>query len=144
MKKRLGVIFVIAVLATHATAQQSFDVISVKPNDSTSPSDLRISPQRFSCINATLRQLIQVAYDVRPYQLTSLPAWADSAHFDVAATTGVPASPWLWAQPFLLTFIGGVFADAYEGPRPRLALAAGASILLLQVVFCVLSLPGLL
>ena len=93
MKKRLGVIFVIAVLATHATAQQSFDVISVKPNDSTSPSDLRISPQRFSCINATLRQLIQVAYDVRPYQLTSLPAWADSAHFDVAATTGVPASP---------------------------------------------------
>jgi hypothetical protein len=59
-------------------------------------------------------------------------------------TTGVPASPWLWAQPFLLTFIGGVFADAYEGPRPRLALAAGASILLLQVVFCVLSLPGLL
>jgi hypothetical protein len=58
--------------------------------------------------------------------------------------TGVAASPWLWAQPFLLTFIGGVFADAYEGPRPRLALAAGASILLLQVIFCVLSLPGLI
>jgi hypothetical protein len=59
-------------------------------------------------------------------------------------TTGVPASPWLWAQPFLLTFAGGVFADAYESPRPRLALAAGGSIVLLQAVFCVLSLPGLL
>jgi hypothetical protein len=59
-------------------------------------------------------------------------------------TTGVPSSPWIWAQPFLLTFIGGVFADAYESPRPRLALAAGGSIVLLQVVFCVLSLPGLL
>jgi hypothetical protein len=59
-------------------------------------------------------------------------------------TTGVPASPWLWAQPFLLTFVGGVFADAYESPRPRLALAACGSIVLLQAVFCVLSLPGLL
>jgi hypothetical protein len=59
-------------------------------------------------------------------------------------TTGVPASPWLWAQPFLLTFIGGVFADAYESPRPRLALAAGGAIVLLQAVFCILSLPGLL
>lgn len=59
-------------------------------------------------------------------------------------TTGVPSSPWLWAQAFLFTFIGGVFADAYEAPRPRLALASGGAILALQVVFCVLALPGLL
>ena len=58
--------------------------------------------------------------------------------------TGAPGSPWLWALPFLLTFVGGVFADAYEGPRGRLALAAGGAIVLLQAVFCVLSLPGLL
>ena len=57
---------------------------------------------------------------------------------------GVPGSPWLWALPFLLTFVGGVFADAYEGPRGRLAMAAAGTILLLQAVFCVLSLPGLL
>src|ERR1035441_7951861 len=31
--------------------------------------------------------------------------------------TGAPGSPLLWALPFLLTLIGGVFADAYEGPR---------------------------
>jgi hypothetical protein len=59
-------------------------------------------------------------------------------------TTGVHATPWLWAVPFLLTFIGGVFADAYEGPRRKLALAAGGAVVLLQVVFCLLSLPGLL
>ncbi len=59
-------------------------------------------------------------------------------------TTGVRATPWLWALPFLLTFIGGVFADAYESPRRRLALAAGAAIVLLQVLFCLLSLPGLI
>jgi hypothetical protein len=59
-------------------------------------------------------------------------------------TTGVPGAPWLWALPFLLTFIGGVFADAYESPRSRLALAAGGAIVLLQAAFCLLSLPGLL
>ena len=59
-------------------------------------------------------------------------------------TTGVHAAPWLWAVPFLLTFIGGVFADAYEGPRHKLALAAGGAVVLLQAVFCLLSLPGLL
>ncbi len=58
--------------------------------------------------------------------------------------TGVPGTPWLWALPFLLTFIGGVFADAYESPRPRLALAAGAALVALQVIFCLLSLPGLI
>jgi len=58
--------------------------------------------------------------------------------------TGAPGSPWLWALPFLLTFVGGVFADAYEGPRGRLAMGAAGAILLLQAAFCVLSLPGLL
>jgi hypothetical protein len=59
-------------------------------------------------------------------------------------TTGVPGSPWLWSLPFLLTFVGGVFADAYEGPRGRLMMGASGAILMLQAVFCVLSLPGLL
>ena len=58
--------------------------------------------------------------------------------------TGVPGSPWLWALPFLLTFVGGIFADACEGPRGRLVLGAAGAIVLLQAVFCVLSLPGLL
>jgi hypothetical protein len=59
-------------------------------------------------------------------------------------TTGTPGSPWLWALPFLLTFAGGVFADAYDAPRGRLAMAAAGAIIVLQAVFCVLSLPGLL
>jgi hypothetical protein len=59
-------------------------------------------------------------------------------------TKGVPGAPWLWALPFLLTFIGGVFADAYEEPRGRLAQCAAGAIVLLQAIFCMLSLPGLL
>jgi hypothetical protein len=59
-------------------------------------------------------------------------------------TPGVRSTPWLWALPFLFTFIGGVFADAYESPRRNLALAAAAAVVLLQAVFCILSLPGLI
>src|SRR5436305_388871 len=94
MKKTLGGVLLVAALATYAAAQKSFDVISVKPNDSVnSPSPLTVSPQRFSWTNATFRQLIQTGYDIRPYQLIGLPAWADSSRFDVMATTSSPASP---------------------------------------------------
>jgi hypothetical protein len=59
-------------------------------------------------------------------------------------TTGVRSTPWLWALPFLLTFIAGTLADAYDSSRRKVALAAGGAIVLLQAVFCLLSLPGLL
>ena len=62
----------------------------------------------------------------------------------VVTKSAYGTAPWLWALPFLLTFVGGVFADAYEAPKGRLAMAAAGAIVLLQAVFCVLSLPGLL
>jgi len=62
----------------------------------------------------------------------------------VLVMTGAPGSPWLWGVPFLLTFIGGVFADAYDSPRGPLALAAAGAIALLQAALCILSLPGLI
>jgi len=62
----------------------------------------------------------------------------------VLATTGVPSTPWLWALPFLLTFIGGVFADAYETRKGRVAMAAAGGVVVLQAVFCVLSVAAVL
>ncbi|WP_420238642.1 hypothetical protein ACOBR2_03285 [Telmatobacter bradus] len=53
------------------------------------------------------------------------------------------ALPCLWAVPFVLTFVAGVFADAYESHRPRLAIAAGAAVVALQVLFGLLSVVGL-
>ena len=58
-------------------------------------------------------------------------------------TRGVSATPWLWALPFLLTFIGGVFADAFESNRRKLFIAAAASLVVLQVVLCIMSLQRL-
>jgi len=64
--------------------------------------------------------------------------------FVTLVMTGTPGSPWLWSLPFLLTFVGGVFADAYEGPRGRLAMAAAGAILALQAGLCVANLAGVL
>jgi uncharacterized protein (TIGR03435 family) len=91
-------------------AQKVFDVVSVKPNVSASgPSDPIISPQRFSWINVRLRQLIQVGYEVRPYQLIGLPDWADSARFDVTATVNFPAS-----RQEMNTMLQSVLADRFD------------------------------
>jgi hypothetical protein len=58
-------------------------------------------------------------------------------------TTGVQAQPWLWALPFLLTFVGGVFADALETKQRRIFLVATGGILVMQVVLCLVALPGI-
>jgi len=58
--------------------------------------------------------------------------------------TGAPGSPWVWAQPFLITFIGGVFADAYESKRGRMALIAAIAIVALQAALCLSSLPRMI
>lgn len=55
-------------------------------------------------------------------------------------TPGGFSDPALWALPFLLAFIGGVFADALEGRHRRLLLAAAGSILLLEAGLSVASL----
>ena len=58
--------------------------------------------------------------------------------------TGAPGSPWIWALPFLLAFIAGVFADAYESERGRMALIAAAAIVVLQAALCLASLPSMI
>ena len=55
----------------------------------------------------------------------------------VLVTAGVQGSPWLWSLPFMLTFVGGVFADGFETPRRRSSLVAAVSIVAMQIIVCV-------
>jgi len=73
-----------------AQAQPSFEVISIKPSRS---SDARMAfnmqtPGRFSAVNVTVRRLIEVAYNIKDFQLTGGPRWIGSDRFDVEATPG--------------------------------------------------------
>jgi hypothetical protein len=58
-------------------------------------------------------------------------------------TTGVKSEPWLWALPFLITFVGGVFADALETPRRKVFLLATWAVVVAQAGLCVVSLWGM-
>jgi hypothetical protein len=56
-------------------------------------------------------------------------------------TTQTVSQPWLWALPFLFTFVGGVFADVLEMRQRKMFLALSGAILLMQAVLCLSLLP---
>jgi hypothetical protein len=56
-------------------------------------------------------------------------------------TTQTVSQPWVWALPFLFTFVGGVFADVLEMRQRKMFLALSGTILLLQAVLCLSFLP---
>jgi hypothetical protein len=56
-------------------------------------------------------------------------------------TTGVQSQPWLWAIPFLITFISGVFADVLESRHRRIFLFATGSLLFAQAALSIAGLP---
>ena len=56
-------------------------------------------------------------------------------------TTQTASQPWLWALPFLFTFLGGVFADALETRQRKLFLALSGALLLTQALVCLVLLP---
>jgi hypothetical protein len=58
-------------------------------------------------------------------------------------TTGVASEPWLWALPFLIAFVGGVFADALETRRRRAFLWASGVMVVAQAGLCLVSLVGM-
>jgi hypothetical protein len=51
-------------------------------------------------------------------------------------TTQTVTAPWLWALPFLFTFIGGVFADALETRHRKLFLVLTGAVLAAQAMEC--------
>jgi hypothetical protein len=58
-------------------------------------------------------------------------------------TTQTVTAPWLWALPFLFTFIGGVFADALETRYRKLFLLLAGAVLVAQAMECLIALPQL-
>ena len=58
-------------------------------------------------------------------------------------TTQVVSAPWVWALPFLFTFIGGVFADIFETRQRKLFLMLAGAILVTQAALCWTTMAGL-
>ena len=58
-------------------------------------------------------------------------------------TTQVISAPWLWALPFLFTFIGGVFADMLETRQRKLFLLLSGAVVVTQAALCWLTMAGI-
>lgn len=66
-------------------AAQSFEVASIKPNNSGSHSShWNTNDAGVRAENVSLKQMIELAYDVKDYSLSG-PAWLDTERFDVQA-----------------------------------------------------------
>ena len=59
-------------------------------------------------------------------------------------TTQVVSAPWIWALPFLFTFVGGVFADVMESKQRKMFVVLTAGVVVTQAVLCWVSMAGLL
>lgn len=59
-------------------------------------------------------------------------------------TTQVVTATWFWALPFLLTFIGGVFADMLETRQRKMFLLLSAGVVVVQAALCWATLAGAL
>src|ERR1017187_6281875 len=96
MRMTAAIMFVVVTAGSVLRAQSPvFEVATVKVNRSGSggSNPPRLTNGRLSAENATMKQLLQVAYDLNALQISG-PGWLDSDRFDLAAKSppGVPDS----------------------------------------------------
>src|SRR5215471_991639 len=104
-------IAVIAFLLAQSTPRQ-FDVASVKVNTKGGGTTRRIEQQSLTYLNITLGEFIQMAYDVRRYQIDA-PDWvinnASSDRYDIVAKSSAPAT-----EPQLRGMLAPLLAERFH------------------------------
>jgi len=78
-----------------ADADPSFDVATIKPNNSgaTSLQGLTINGRDFKTVNSSLADLIKFAYNVQIKQIVGAPDWIDKDRYDIAGTPDQDGAP---------------------------------------------------
>jgi uncharacterized protein (TIGR03435 family) len=116
-----------------ADADPSFDVATIKPNDSgaTSMQALLVNGRNFATRASSLDDLISFAYDMQVKQIVGAPDWTGKDRYDIAAVPdqeGIPSDEQLkvmvrklLAGRFKLTF----HHDQREMPAYMLTVSAG-------------------
>ena len=87
----VGSLRIPSVLAQQPVGTLEFDAVSVKPSNPNSASGTVVDVTRggtLHVVNATLKDLMETAYDVGSFQIKGGPKWADAAKYDVDATPG--------------------------------------------------------
>lgn len=78
-----------------ADANPSFEVATIKPNNSGAPQmrGLIVRGRQFRTINSSLEDLISFAYGVQVKQIVNGPAWINSERYDIEAVPDAPGTP---------------------------------------------------
>jgi uncharacterized protein (TIGR03435 family) len=101
----------IALLLAQSTPRQ-FDVASVKVHSGGGGTTRRIEPQALTYLNITLGEFMQMAYDVRRYQIDA-PDWlinnASTDRFDIVAKSSAPAT-----EPQLRGMLAPLLAERFH------------------------------
>jgi uncharacterized protein (TIGR03435 family) len=93
MKRRIVMLFAIAAMAVASGQAPApvFETASIKPS---SPGQLGMGidllPARIRIVNSPLRLCIQFAWNVKDFQVSGGPGWADTEHFDIEARAAGP------------------------------------------------------
>jgi uncharacterized protein (TIGR03435 family) len=75
-----------AALVAFGKAPPAFDVASVRPANPRQGIDMQTFPNgRLTATNCSLKQLIEAAYNFKPYLVSGGPAWLDTDRFDISA-----------------------------------------------------------
>jgi hypothetical protein len=75
------------------SAPPSFEVASIRPNTSGSPSQSsRTGEGSLTTTNMRVRALIVLAYGIRPDRIVGAPSWIDQERFDIAARAAANTS----------------------------------------------------
>ncbi len=98
----------------------AFDVISIKPTDPKNTGlAVKPDPNSFTMTGASLKFLVQYAYDLHGFQIESAPAWMTSARFDIVAKTDPSSTPaqsqdWEAGQKLLRARLQSLLADRFK------------------------------
>jgi bla regulator protein blaR1 len=87
----VGVLHILPARAQETTGDLKFEVATVKPSNPSSGNGtlVDVTPGgRFHAVNATVKDLIETAFDVRSFQIAGGPKWDDAAKYDVEAIPG--------------------------------------------------------
>ena len=77
-----------------ANANPAFEVATIKPSDPATPGQIvTLRGAEVITTNATVHDLINLAYWLHPKQLTGGPAWMESEKYDMAGKPDAPGQP---------------------------------------------------
>jgi len=90
LKPRILIFAVLLLILAGLKARaETFDVVSIKPNNSGSGrSSESTNPGRVIAVNFTVSSLIQQAFGVKAFQISGGPGWLTTDNYDLNATTG--------------------------------------------------------